>query len=478
MKVLYSGFDLCDAEQLGVDDDQRPGADDPRDVHQHRDRPAARQVPRTTTAASRPTTRRRRSARGRCPTVRGTVQADILKEDQGQNTCIFSTEFSLKVMGDIQQYFVHHNVRNFYSVSISGYHIAEAGANPISQLAFTLANGFTFVEAYLARGMHIDDFAPNLSFFFSYGMDPEYAVHRPRRAAHLGGGDARALRRQRAQPEAQVPLADVAAASLHAQEIAFNDIRTTLQALISTYDNTNSLHTNAYDEAITTPTEESVRRAMAIQLIINREWGLAQEREPEPGLVHHRRADRPRRGSGAEGVRGDLRARRRAGRDGDRLPARQDPGRVALLRAPEARRLAIRSSASTRSAIRTATRRRRRSSSPARPTTRSSRSSRACAISRRGTRARRRPRSSGCSAGGDRRRQRVRGADGARCACARSARSRTRCSRSAASTAAACRGPLRDDARRKAAQVAAKLLVECASTRGRPRRSDDVADHR
>ena len=141
-------------------------------------------------------------------TVRGTVQADILKEDQGQNTCIFSTEFSLKVMGDIQQYFVHHNVRNFYSVSISGYHIAEAGANPISQLAFTLANGFTFVEAYLARGMHVDDFAPNLSFFFSYGMDPGIRGDRPRRAAHLGGRDARALRRERAQPEAQVPFAD------------------------------------------------------------------------------------------------------------------------------------------------------------------------------------------------------------------------------------------------------------------------------
>ncbi len=215
-------------------------------------------------------------------TVRGTVQADILKEDQGQNTCIFSTEFSLKVMGDIQEYFVHHNVRNFYSVSISGYHIAEAGANPISQLAFTLANGFTYVEAYLARGMHIDDFAPNLSFFFSYGMDPEYAVI-GRVARRIW---AIAMRERYGANERSQKLkfhSQTSGRSLHAQEIAFNDIRTTLQALISTYDNTNSLHTNAYDEAITTPTEESVRRAMAIQLIINREWGLAKNENPNQG---------------------------------------------------------------------------------------------------------------------------------------------------------------------------------------------------
>ncbi|HKP67378.1 MAG TPA: fused isobutyryl-CoA mutase/GTPase IcmF [Casimicrobiaceae bacterium] len=215
-------------------------------------------------------------------TVRGTVQADILKEDQGQNTCIFSTEFSLKVMGDIQQYFVHHNVRNFYSVSISGYHIAEAGANPISQLAFTLANGFTFVEAYLARGMHIDDFAPNLSFFFSYGMDPEYAVI-GRVARRIW---AIAMRERYGANERSQKLkfhSQTSGRSLHAQEIAFNDIRTTLQALISTYDNTNSLHTNAYDEAITTPTEESVRRAMAIQMIINREWGLGKNENPNQG---------------------------------------------------------------------------------------------------------------------------------------------------------------------------------------------------
>ena len=206
--------------------------------------------------------------------VRGTVQADILKEDQGQNTCIFSTEFSLKVMGDIQSWFIAHDVRRFYSVSISGYHIAEAGANPISQLAFTLANGFTYVEAYLARGMAIDDFAPNLSFFFSNGMDAEYAVlgRVARRIWAVAMRDryGASERSQRLKYHCQT-----SGRSLHAQEISFNDIRTTLQALIATYDNANSLHTNAYDEAITTPTEESVRRAMAIQLIINREWGLA-----------------------------------------------------------------------------------------------------------------------------------------------------------------------------------------------------------
>ncbi|HJU70469.1 MAG TPA: fused isobutyryl-CoA mutase/GTPase IcmF [Paucimonas sp.] len=214
--------------------------------------------------------------------VRGTVQADILKEDQGQNTCIFSTEFSLKVMGDIQEYFVHNRVRNFYSVSISGYHIAEAGANPVSQLAFTMANGFTFVEAYLARGMHIDDFAPNLSFFFSNGMDPEYTV--------LGRVARRiwaiAMRDKYGANERSQKLKyhnQTSGRSLHAQEINFNDIRTTLQALIAIYDNCNSLHTNAYDEAITTPTDESVRRALAIQLIINREWGLAKNENPNQG---------------------------------------------------------------------------------------------------------------------------------------------------------------------------------------------------
>jgi methylmalonyl-CoA mutase len=215
-------------------------------------------------------------------TVRGTVQADILKEDQGQNTCIFSTEFALKMMGDIQEYFVHHKVQNFYSVSISGYHIAEAGANPISQLAFTLANGFTFVESYLARGMHVDDFASNLSFFFSNGMDPEYSVI-GRVARRIW---AVAMKNRYGASERSQKLkyhVQTSGRSLHAQEMAFNDIRTTLQALCAIYDNCNSLHTNAYDEAVTTPTEESVRRAMAIQLIINREWGLARNENPNQG---------------------------------------------------------------------------------------------------------------------------------------------------------------------------------------------------
>ncbi|SEM22926.1 methylmalonyl-CoA mutase [Luteibacter sp. UNCMF331Sha3.1] len=215
-------------------------------------------------------------------TVRGTVQADILKEDQAQNTCIFSTEFALRMMGDIQQYFVDHKVRNFYSVSISGYHIAEAGANPISQLAFTLSNGFTIVEYYLARGMAIDDFAPNLSFFFSNGMDPEYTVI-GRVARRIW---ARAMReRYGASARSQMLKYHIQTSgrSLHAQEIQFNDIRTTLQALYALFDNCNSLHTNAYDEAITTPTEESVRRAVAIQLIINRELGLNFNENPWQG---------------------------------------------------------------------------------------------------------------------------------------------------------------------------------------------------
>ncbi len=281
MKVLYAGFDLCapnnsvsmtingpaptilamffntaldqQVEKFAADNGRRPSDDELEKI-------------REWTFA----------------TVRGTVQADILKEDQGQNTCIFSTEFSLKVMGDIQDWFIRHQVKNFYSVSISGYHIAEAGANPISQLAFTLANGFTFVEAYLARGMHIDEFAPNLSFFFSYGMDPEYSVI-GRVARRIW---AVAMKNRYGANERSQKLkfhSQTSGRSLHAQEIAFNDIRTTLQALISTYDNTNSLHTNAYDEAITTPTEESVRRAMAIQLIINREWGLAKNENPNQG---------------------------------------------------------------------------------------------------------------------------------------------------------------------------------------------------
>ncbi|NJD91661.1 MAG: methylmalonyl-CoA mutase, partial [Geobacter sp.] len=215
-------------------------------------------------------------------TVRGTVQADILKEDQGQNTCIFSTEFALKMMGDIQQYFIEQKVRNYYSVSISGYHIAEAGANPISQLAFTLSNGFTFVEYYLSRGMQIDDFAPNLSYFFSNGLDPEYTVigRVARRIwavvmrEKYGAND----RSQKLKYHIQT-----SGRSLHAQEMDFNDIRTTLQALTAIYDNCNSLHTNAYDEAVTTPTEESVRRAMAIQMIITREFGLTKNENSSQG---------------------------------------------------------------------------------------------------------------------------------------------------------------------------------------------------
>ncbi|WP_043817579.1 methylmalonyl-CoA mutase family protein, partial [Rubrivivax gelatinosus] len=281
LKVLYSGFDLCSASTS---------------VSMTINGPAPTILAMFMNTAVDQQLEKFRADNGREPTddeaakirawvfenVRGTVQADILKEDQGQNTCIFSTEFSLKVMGDIAQWFVHHGVRNFYSVSISGYHIAEAGANPISQLAFTLANGFTYVEAYLARGMHIDDFAPNLSFFFSNGMDPEYTVM-GRVARRIW---ALAMKERYGANERSQKLKyhiQTSGRSLHAQEIAFNDIRTTLQALIAVYDNCNSLHTNAYDEAITTPTEESVRRAMAIQLIINREWGLAKNENPNQG---------------------------------------------------------------------------------------------------------------------------------------------------------------------------------------------------
>ncbi|MCB0216129.1 MAG: methylmalonyl-CoA mutase family protein [Caldilineae bacterium] len=214
--------------------------------------------------------------------VRGTVQADILKEDQGQNTCIFSTEFSLKLMGDVQQWFIDHGVRNFYSVSISGYHIAEAGANPISQLAFTLANGFTFVEYYLARGMDIDAFAANLSFFFSNGMDPEYAVI-GRVARRIWALAMRELYGANDRSQMLKYHIQTSGRSLHAQEVQFNDIRTTLQALLAIYDNCNSLHTNAFDEAITTPTEDSVRRALAIQLIINHEFGMAMNENPNQG---------------------------------------------------------------------------------------------------------------------------------------------------------------------------------------------------
>ena len=281
MEVLYSGFDLCDPATSVSMTINGPA---PTLLAMFFNTAIDQQVEKFSNTHSRqPDAKQLETIKEETlSAVRGTVQADILKEDQGQNTCIFSTEFSLKLMGDIQEYFIRNEVRNFYSVSISGYHIAEAGANPVSQLAFTLANGFTFVEAYLARGMHIDDFAPNLSFFFSYGMDPEYAV--------LGRVARRiwavAMKRRYGGNERSQKLkfhSQTSGRSLHAQEIAFNDIRTTLQALISTYDNTNSLHTNAYDEAITTPTEESVRRAMAIQMIINREWGVAKNENPNQG---------------------------------------------------------------------------------------------------------------------------------------------------------------------------------------------------
>jgi len=281
MKVLYGGFDLC-----------HPATS----VSMTINGPAPSILAMFMNTAIDQNLEKFETENGRQPTateaakirewvlanVRGTVQADILKEDQGQNTCIFSTEFSLKVMGDIAEYFVHHDVRNFYSVSISGYHIAEAGANPISQLAFTLSNGFTFVEAYLARGMHIDDFAPNLSFFFSNGMDPEYTVL-GRVARRIWATSMRDRYGANERSQKLKYHVQTSGRSLHAQEIQFNDIRTTLQALIAIYDNCNSLHTNAFDEAITTPTEDSVRRAMAIQLIINREWGLAKNENPNQG---------------------------------------------------------------------------------------------------------------------------------------------------------------------------------------------------
>ncbi|WP_081759358.1 fused isobutyryl-CoA mutase/GTPase IcmF [Thioalkalivibrio sp. HK1] len=281
IKTLYDGFDLCDPKTSVSMTINGPA---PTILAMFLNTAIDQRLDRFESDAGRPPDEAEaREIRARVLAgVRGTVQADILKEDQGQNTCIFSTEFSLKLMGDIQQWFVRHRVRYFYSVSISGYHIAEAGANPISQLAFTLANGFCYVEAWLARGMKIDDFAPNLSFFFSNGMDAEYSV--------LGRVARRiwavAMRDRYGANERSQKLKyhiQTSGRSLHAQEIDFNDIRTTLQALIATYDHCNSLHTNAYDEAITTPTDDSVRRAVAIQMIINREWGLSRNENPNQG---------------------------------------------------------------------------------------------------------------------------------------------------------------------------------------------------
>ena len=281
MKVLYDGFDLCDPATSVSMTINGPA---PTILAMFLNTAVDQRVAGFTAEHGRePDADEHAGLRAfALENVRGTVQADILKEDQGQNTCLFSTEFSLKMMGDIQAYFIDKRVQNFYSVSISGYHIAEAGANPISQLAFTLADGFTYVEAYLARGMAIDDFAPSLSFFFSAGLDPEYTVlgRVARRIWAIAMRDkyGAAERGQKLKYHMQT-----SGRSLHAQEFDFNDIRTTLQALIASYDNCNSLHTNAYDEAITTPTEASVRRAMAIQLIINKEWGLAKNENPNQG---------------------------------------------------------------------------------------------------------------------------------------------------------------------------------------------------
>ncbi|WP_342044764.1 fused isobutyryl-CoA mutase/GTPase IcmF [Bacillus sp. OTU530] len=281
MKKLYSGFDLC-APSTSVSMTINGPA--PIILAMFMNTAIEQQIEKAEQELGRTITYEE-SERTKAQTlqrVRGTVQADILKEDQGQNTCIFSTEFALRLMGDIQEYFIQHKVRNYYSVSISGYHIAEAGANPISQLAFTLSNGFTYVEYYLSRGMHIDDFAPNLSYFFSNGLDAEYSVI-GRVARRIW---AIVMKERYGANERSQKLkyhVQTSGRSLHAQEIAFNDIRTTLQALMALHDNCNSLHTNAYDEAITTPTEESVRRAMAIQLIITKEHGLTKNENPLQG---------------------------------------------------------------------------------------------------------------------------------------------------------------------------------------------------
>ena len=338
MEVLYSGFDLCDPSTSVSMTINGPA---PTILAMFLNTAIDQRIDRFADENGRPPTEAEAADLREwvLANVRGTVQADILKEDQGQNTCIFSTEFSLGMMGDIAEWFVDHRVRNFYSVSISGYHIAEAGANPISQLAFTLSNGFTYVESYLARGLDIDDFAPNLSFFFSNGMDPEYTVlgRVARRIWSIAMRDRYGANERSQKLKYHV---QTAGRSLHAQEMSFNDIRTTLQALCAIYDNANSLHTNAYDEAVTTPTAESVRRALAIQLIINREWGLAMNDNPLQGsfIVEELTELVEERGAGR--ARSDQRARRCPRRHGDRLPAGSHPGRVDAVRAPQARRIA------------------------------------------------------------------------------------------------------------------------------------------
>ena len=278
MKKLYAGFDLCDPSTSVSMTINGPA---PMLLAFFMNTAIDQQLEKRATELRRKLSDSEKTAIAAetLSNVRGTVQADILKEDMGQNTCIFSIDFALKMMADIQEYFVQHQVRNFYSVSISGYHIAEAGANPITQLALTLSNAFTYVEYYRARGLKVDDFAPNLSFFFSNGLDPEYTVigRVARRIWSITMRDkySASERAQKLKYHIQT-----SGRSLHAQEIAFNDVRTTLQALVAIEDNCNSLHTNAYDEAITTPTEESVRRAQAIQLIINKEFGLAKNENP------------------------------------------------------------------------------------------------------------------------------------------------------------------------------------------------------
>ena len=389
MKALYDGFDLRRPDDVGVDDDQRPGADGARVLPQHRDRPAGRR--RSREREGREPTRRgaRRAARRTpCANVRGTVQADILKEDQGQNTCLFSTEFSLRMMADIQEWFIEQQVRNFYSVSISGYHIAEAGANPISQLAFTLANGFTYVEAYLARGMDIDDFAPNLSFFFSNGMDPEYSVHRPRRPPHLGGRDEGEVRRQRALAEAEVPRADVRPVAARAGDGlqrhphhaagADRDLRQRQQPAHQ------RLRRGGHDP------DRGVRTPRARDPADHQpRVGPGDEREPAPGLVRHRRAHRPGRGGRARRVR--PRSTSAAACSARWRPATSAAGsRTSRCSTSTASTTArCRSSASTPSSSRVGRRRAARttSSSPARPRPRRSRSSPGCAPSRPRTRA-------------------------------------------------------------------------------------------
>ncbi len=334
MKVLYAGFDLCSPSTSVSMTINGPA---PSILAMFMNTAIDQNIDKFKADNGRdPTDTELKKIRGWVQeNVRGTVQADILKEDQGQNTCIFSTEFSLKVMGDVAEYFVKHRVRNFYSVSISGYHIAEAGANPISQLAFTLSNGFTFVEAYLARGMHIDDFAPNLSFFFSNGMDPEYTVM-GRVARRIW---AVAMKEKYGANERSQKLKyhiQTSGRSLHAQEIQFNDIRTTLQALIAIYDNCNSLHTNAFDEAITTPDRRLGAPRHGNPADHQPRVGPGQERKPVPGRLHHRRADRAGGRSGVDRVLRNSRARRCAGRHGNRLPAGPHPGRVDALRNAQA----------------------------------------------------------------------------------------------------------------------------------------------